>query len=392
MKSQTSCGMWKTCLAVVVVLLLPMVRSRTIVLLIVIVVLLVVAGLGIYYATRPVTPALPPEEPGPTVASERQPPTRPLESEPPSAASPHVFGSHDSPPAALVICSFNVKWIGYYAERDDDALADILKDCDIVVIQELVSPPYQGNFPDGKPYKPDLESREFFDAMHSQGFEYLLSEEDTGTGDTIHTNSSSTEWFVAFYHPGRVDVANDLPSGFLDADRSNHPDYERVPYAFAFRSMDGKLDFVLISVHLKPDAGPANRARRKHELGAIAAWIDARDGTEKDFVILGDMNIGSEAELASATPCGTRSAPGAGRRVDASRAGHIAVARQSARIARTSGRTGCGLRPPRVWPDRKSNHFRESGKCDPDWNCTKEARNPKEREVKGAIVTATRIP
>jgi endonuclease/exonuclease/phosphatase family metal-dependent hydrolase len=48
----------------------------------------------------------------------------------------------------------------------------------------------------------------------------------------------------------------------------------------------------------------SNRARRKHELGAIAAWIAAHDQTEKDFIILGDMNIEHQAELMDATPLG----------------------------------------------------------------------------------------
>jgi hypothetical protein len=128
-----------------------------------------------------------------------------------------------------------------------------------------------------------------------------MSEEDTGTGDNIHVNSSATEWYVVFFRPGTVDVADDLPMGFLATDRSDHPDYERVPYAFAFRTPNAKLDFVLISVHLKPNPGPANRARRKHELASIAAWIDDNDEAEKDFIILGDMNLQKADEL-NATP------------------------------------------------------------------------------------------
>jgi len=62
------------------------------------------------------------------------------------------------------------------------------------------------------------------------------------------------------------------------------------------------VDFVLVSVHLKPDAGPANRARRQHELASIAAWIDANNEVERDFIILGDTNIQNAGELANATP------------------------------------------------------------------------------------------
>jgi len=118
----------------------------------------------------------------------------------------------------------------------------------------------------------------------------------------IHRNGSATEWWVAFFKPAAVSVAADLPSGFLATDRSNNDDYERVPYAFAFRSSDESSDFVLISVHLKP--GASERDRRRHELNTVARWIDAHDQTEKDFIILGDMNIENAEELGDATPDG----------------------------------------------------------------------------------------
>jgi endonuclease/exonuclease/phosphatase family metal-dependent hydrolase len=204
----------------------------------------------------------------------------------------------------LEICSFNIQFLGSFKKRDDAALADILKSYDIVVVQELVAPPYDGVYPDGKSYKGDKEAAEFFDAMSSHGFVYMLSEEDTGTGDKIHQQSTSTEWFVTFFKPNAVSTASDLPSGFLAEDRSNHPDYERVPYAFPFRTRKGAMDFVLISVHLQPGDSPDERDRRAHELASIANWIDANDASEKDFIILGDMNIYDAEELSSVTPAG----------------------------------------------------------------------------------------
>jgi hypothetical protein len=101
----------------------------------------------------------------------------------------------------ISVCSFNIQFLGNSRSRDDAALADVVAPYDIVVVQELVSPPYAGTFPDGTEVKPDAESAEFFDAMRSHGFQYVISEEDTGSGDNIHRNGSSTEWWVAFYRP-----------------------------------------------------------------------------------------------------------------------------------------------------------------------------------------------
>ena len=205
-------------------------------------------------------------------------------------------------PDTLSICSFNIQFLGSSTKRDDHALADILKGYDIVVIQELVSPPYTGVFADSSDFKPDAESAEFFDEMKNNGFQYVLSEEDTGTGDRNHLNSSATEWWVTFYKPGKVNVADNLPNGFLAEDRTNHDDFERVPYAFGFRTINDSIDFVLISVHLKP--GKYEHSRRKDELTAIGEWIDDNNEDEKDFIILGDMNIYNYEELMNVIPDG----------------------------------------------------------------------------------------
>ncbi len=205
---------------------------------------------------------------------------------------------------SISIASFNIQFLGHFKKKDNKALASILKDYDIVVVQELVAPPVVGMYPDGSPYKADNESAGFFNEMSGHGFDYVLSEEDTGTGDVIHKASSATEWWATFYKPNIVNVAEDIPSGFLANDRSNHDMFERVPYAFAFRTNNNTMDFVLISVHLNPGASKTDRNRRKEELVAIEQWIDDNDEKEKDFIILGDMNIEDAEELVEVTPDG----------------------------------------------------------------------------------------
>lgn len=196
---------------------------------------------------------------------------------------------------SIKITSFNIQFLGNPKNRDNSALASVVADSDIVLVQELVAPPYQGIFPDGTAYKADPEALAFFKEMADRGFTYVLSEEDTGTGDNIHKASSATEWWVAFYKEQKISISDELVengiSGFLANDRSNHDDYERVPYAFPFKINETGMDFVLISVHLKPGSGPSNRARRKHELESIYSWVDKNDEKEKDFIIIGDMNL-----------------------------------------------------------------------------------------------------
>ena len=191
--------------------------------------------------------------------------------------------------------------------RNVPALVSTVTGCDVVVVQELLAPPYAGTFPDGSPYRPDPQATAFFDAMRAEGYDFVLSEEDTGTGDVNHVNSSATEWWVTFYRASQVTVATNLPRGFLAADRTNHPDFERVPYAFAFRTTDGRLDFVLVSVHLKPGGASSDAVRRAHELSAIRTWWQSQSGGERDFIVLGDMNFEDCDEIGSGVPTGLTS-------------------------------------------------------------------------------------
>lgn len=187
--------------------------------------------------------------------------------------------------------TYNIKWLGYSKERDNTGIARMLSDGnrDVVFIQELVSPPVPVKTSTGKIIKADSESTAFFNAMKAEGYESVLSNEDTGTGDKIHINSSATEWFVAFYKPSKLTLIN---SGYIEDDRSNHDDYERVPYYFTFKSIDGS-DFTVVSTHFKPGNSDDEVERRYHELSSLTDWVYEKtlDSDEKDYIVLGDMNV-----------------------------------------------------------------------------------------------------
>jgi hypothetical protein len=201
------------------------------------------------------------------------------------------------------VCSFNIKFLGMYKNKENAALAAIVKDYDIVLVQELVASPTKGTYPDGKTYKADPEAGAFFEAMAPYFPAHVLSVEDTGKG-TLHSSGSTTDWFTAFYKPNKVSLANDLPTGFIAEQRHGNPDFDRVPCAFGFRTPSGKLDFVLVSVHLHQGTGASKAQTRKNELQHIADWVATKDAVEKDFLVVGDMNIQSKQELEADLPQG----------------------------------------------------------------------------------------
>lgn len=200
-------------------------------------------------------------------------------------------------PSHLLICSFNIQFLGSSSRRDNTALAELLAPYDLVVVQELTASP-SSNPPGSR-----QRAKAFFDAMASHGFTWTLSESDTGRDATLNNFSTATEWFVTFYKPASVAPAPDLPHGFLSSPLTRNPDFDRVPYAFAFRTPDRHCDFVLISVHLNPD----DASRRREEFTAIDRWLTATraHSSERDLIVLGDTNLQNQAELHADTPQNT---------------------------------------------------------------------------------------
>ncbi len=203
---------------------------------------------------------------------------------------------------SITVCSWNIQFLGLSRVRDNAALAHVVKDYDIVVVQELIAAP-QKPVPNKVPSSPQ-RAQLFFDEMSKLGFKYVLSESDTGVNkkDGVFNNGTATEWFVTFYKEGVVKPVKDIPHGFIGTPLGKHKKFDRVPYAFAFRSLDGKADFVLVSVHLNPDKPP----RRKVELGGINEWIKSVhvQSTERDIIVLGDMNLQNKAEVSATLPTG----------------------------------------------------------------------------------------
>jgi len=204
---------------------------------------------------------------------------------------------------SLTVCSFNINQLGHYPEKDGRALAHVLAGFDIVVVQGIVAPPYDGTFPDGDPYEPEGHVAEFFDDMTARwGYAYSLSEEDTGKRLLNHSNEPWTEWSVVFYDSSKLLLADGLPNEYIAEDVTANPLFDRVPHAFSLQHIDTGFDFVVISVNLHSGSDTADRVRRAGELQAISAWIDGQKTGETEYIILGSLNFADCTEALSCTP------------------------------------------------------------------------------------------
>ena len=201
-------------------------------------------------------------------------------------------------PDTLRVCSFNIKFLGSSKSKEDAALVQLVVPYHLVMVQELVAPPYDGAYPDGVPYTGDVEAARFFDRMKAAGFHYFLSDEDTGK-NTNRSAGTSSEWSVAFYRPEVLQVDSSR-SQYVSTPLVAHPTYDRVPFAFHFTTTDSTLDFTVINVHLASDEDAT--AQRRQELQALVAYAEANYTFEKDVIILGDMNIQNAEELSNVLP------------------------------------------------------------------------------------------
>lgn len=196
----------------------------------------------------------------------------------------------------LSICSFNIQFLGHFKSRENAVLAEILKDHDIVVVQEMVAPPIQGIFPNGEPFNKDKESADFVVEMEKNGFSYWLSPEDTGPSKN-HTPTSASEWWIVFYKNKRVLPDTNRCYGFVSSPLTQNEIYERVPYAFPFKSVKGNSNFTFVSVHLKPGDSKVEKEIRQKELNELFTWISTPMESNKDFYVLGDFNIYTQSEF-----------------------------------------------------------------------------------------------
>jgi endonuclease/exonuclease/phosphatase family metal-dependent hydrolase len=217
-----------------------------------------------------------------------------------SSEDPAWWGSPTTSlePKDLHVCSFNIKWLGSSKSKENRKLVDLMLTYDLVIVQELVAPPFDGVYPNGEKYDGDAESAVFFDLMYDNGFRFFLSNEDTGKNKN-HSGSSQSEWFVVFYRDGvlRVDSSR---CEFISSPLVLNSTFDRVPYRVQFSTIDNTLDFSVINVHLASDEGAV--AERKKELETIVSYANSQWNNEKDFLIVGDMNIQSSAEFTTVLP------------------------------------------------------------------------------------------
>jgi endonuclease/exonuclease/phosphatase family metal-dependent hydrolase len=85
----------------------------------------------------------------------------------------------------------------------------------------------------------------------------------------------------------------------LPSEREGLPIFHRKPMTACFRHQESGCDFRLVTVHLKAGQKSADEHKRRLEATLLREWLDwlaARDGEDRDVLVLGDCNSGFGAQ------------------------------------------------------------------------------------------------
>ncbi len=164
---------------------------------------------------------------------------------------------------SITIASWNLKNIGQSKLNDPariDVIVDVLKNYDIIAIQEVKDISLQ-------------LPQQLVNKMNADGGNYnVVASERVGR--------NVFEQYIFVYDDDKIDAI----SGTAGYGIEPNDEFEREPYYTMFRA--GNFDFYLFTIHTKPSAVAT-------EIPALrAAYIDLQNNTpdENDIILLGDFN------------------------------------------------------------------------------------------------------
>ena len=170
-------------------------------------------------------------------------------------------------PNTIVVASFNMERLGQY-HKDYNALADIVKQFDLVGCIEVVNP-------DGV--------KELVDAMGDPKWKYYVSKENTGT-------QHYKEYFAYIWDSTKIDFI--IALGFYN-DTNN--EFARDPFGCMFRA--GKLDFTFVILHIVFGKNMKDREAEISHLDEVYKYFEIRAKGDRDIIIAGDFNDGNSKDF-----------------------------------------------------------------------------------------------
>jgi len=175
---------------------------------------------------------------------------------------PNLTGSPEVGPNEIKIGSFNLQRFGTSKMADPEIagiISRVLSSYDLIVAQEVTD-------------ASNVAVIKLMNTEQLKKYNYIISPR---LGRTTYK-----EQYLIIYNPKTV--------YFFDNSQGVYPDaldkFERDPYMARFRS--GTMDFVIITIHTKPEAAD----EEIYALKDVLKYAQTKYSTEQNFMILGDLN------------------------------------------------------------------------------------------------------
>lgn len=175
-------------------------------------------------------------------------------------------------PHELEIASWNLKQFGQSDANDDTIVSEIalqISQFDIVAVQEI-----KDLNPGTAPYILQDE------VEHISEYGMVLSNR-TGAFCQQKSSSQISEQYAFYYNISTIDS---LDSGHHYP--NDDCEFSREPFAARFSSVEYDSEFVLITLHVKPD----DAVNEISALVNVFEWAKFQYPDEDDFILLGDLN------------------------------------------------------------------------------------------------------
>ncbi|MDD4894183.1 MAG: endonuclease/exonuclease/phosphatase family protein [Candidatus Omnitrophica bacterium] len=189
--------------------------------------------------------------------------------------------------------SFNIEKLGKNNAYQAQNAAIILKNYDIVAIQEVMNTGATAKNPIGTK---GIEALKRIVASLGSDWDYVVSPTPNGTLSAEGSRAFNTfEYYAFIYRKSKLEL---IPNSAHLWDEAKNPiqglkdqkrQFDRQPFIASFKAKGGNLDFTLVTIHA---AAPAAKWRRDEvkRLKVLYEKVQDEDSKQNDVFLLGDFN------------------------------------------------------------------------------------------------------
>ncbi|MDP1854256.1 MAG: endonuclease/exonuclease/phosphatase family protein [Candidatus Omnitrophota bacterium] len=189
--------------------------------------------------------------------------------------------------------TFNIEKLGKANEYQSKNAAEILKNYDIVAIQEVMNTGASKTDPLGNVGIEALKKIVFY---LGDDWDYVISREPNGTANAEKSKALNTfEYYAFIFRKSKIDLITDSANLWDEVKNSmqdlkdQERQFDREPFIASFKVRNGNLDFTLITIHA---AAPAAKWRKDEikRLAIVYKTVQDLDPNQNDIFLMGDFN------------------------------------------------------------------------------------------------------